>query len=366
MPEAATPAPAVSSPLNARPAARQSDPVAVAEPVDDEEVVEPDEEQHAPPPSSGLKPLLYPCPSTTARSATTQKKRNLRSPASRKYYRSKKTTILQSDYKGMASGKAGNHGVHVVYVVYALTPADDDESEGENNDEIEDPEPDYTPSTWKQAMSCKNALHWTRAAEEEVKGMQLNSSYELVPRPTGKGTNVIDSKWVWRKKTDRWGRVKRFRARLTARGYKQKEGIDYFETFAPVMRYKSLLILLTFAAERDYEIRHLDVPKAFLQALLNEEIFMEQPEGFSQWRQRRRVEALEVSLRDQTSVQQLERRIEQVPAVDRNDTTENRFVHLRDDSARVDDYWRWECSLMISYPLSAQQTARIGRSSSMR
>ena len=157
---------------------------------------------------------------------------------------------------------------------------DDASSEGESNDEIEDPEPDFTPSTWKQAMSCKNALHWIRAAEEEIKGMQLSSSYELVPRPMGPSANVIDSKWVWKKKLDRWGRVKRFRARLVARGFKQVAGVDYFDTFAPVMRYKSLLILLTLAAERDFEVRHLDVPKAFLQATLNEAIFMEQPEGF--------------------------------------------------------------------------------------
>jgi hypothetical protein len=152
------------------------------------------------------------------------------------------------------------------------------DNDNESHDEIEDPEPDFTPQTWTQAMNCKNATHWYRAAEDEITGMQLSGSYVLVPRPPG--ANVIDSKWVWKKKLDQYQRVKRFRARLVARGFKQIAGVDFFETFAPVMRYKSLLILLSLAAERDYEVRHLDVPKAFLQATLSEEIFMEQPEGF--------------------------------------------------------------------------------------
>ena len=171
------------------------------------------------------------------------------------------------------------------HALYVVQPADDataaeSDTHSDSHDEIEDPEPDFTPNTWQQAMGCKNAAHWKRAAEEEIRGMQLSNSYVLVPRPTSPGSNVIDSKWVWKKKLDQFGRVKRFRARLVARGFKQIEGVDFFETFAPVMRYKSLLILLAWAATHDYEVRHLDVPKAFLQAMLVEEIFMEQPEGF--------------------------------------------------------------------------------------
>jgi hypothetical protein len=170
-----------------------------------------------------------------------------------------------------------------VHALYVVQPADDAaaaDADSDSHDEVEDPEPDFTPNTWRQAMSCKNAAHWKRAADDEIRGMQLSSSYVLVPRPTSPGSNVIDSKWVWKKKLDQFGRVKRFRARLVARGFKQIEGVDFFETFAPVMRYKSLLILLAWAAAHDYEVRHLDVPKAFLQAMLDEEIFMEQPEGY--------------------------------------------------------------------------------------
>jgi transposase InsO family protein len=178
------------------------------------------------------------------------------------------------------SARAKPAPVHALYVVQPADDAAASDADSDSHVEVEDPEPDFTPNTWRQAMSCKNAAHWKRAADDEIRGMQLSGSYVLVPRPTSPGSNVIDSKWVWKKKLDQFGRVKRFRARLVARGFKQIEGVDFFETFAPVMRYKSLLILLAWAAAHDYEVRHLDVPKAFLQATLDEEIFMEQPEGY--------------------------------------------------------------------------------------
>jgi len=145
-------------------------------------------------------------------------------------------------------------------------------------EEYNDPEPHFTPKTFKQAMECKNAQHWQDAATGEVEAMQLTRSYELVPRPPN--ANVIDSKWVWKKKLTLHGRVKRFRARLTARGFKQIKDLDYFETFAPVMRYKSFKMLCAIAGKLGYRMRHLDVPKAFLRADLKEAIYMEQPEGF--------------------------------------------------------------------------------------
>jgi transposase InsO family protein len=149
----------------------------------------------------------------------------------------------------------------------------------EVEEEYDDPEPHFTPNTFKQAMQCKNSDHWLQAARGEIEAMQLTRSYELVPRPPG--ANIIDSRWVWTKKLAlHHGRIKRFRARLTARGFKQVKDLDYFETFAPVMRYKSWKILCAIAGTLDYEMRHLDVPKAFLNADLKEIIYMEQPEGF--------------------------------------------------------------------------------------
>ena len=100
---------------------------------------------------------------------------------------SRPTPVLQSHRQGHA------------FVVQSSAANEDLALDSDSNDEIEDPEPVFTPTTWRQAMSCANAAHWKRAAEEEIRGMHMSGSYELVPRPMGPHTNVIDSKWVWKK-----------------------------------------------------------------------------------------------------------------------------------------------------------------------
>lgn len=90
---------------------------------------------------------------------------------------------------------------------------------------------------------------------------------------------TIDSKWVFRVLTDVEGNVKRRKARLCARGFLQKPGIDYTDTFAPVVRCDSLRILLATVATKDLELAQFDVQTAFLYGELEEQIYMEVPEG---------------------------------------------------------------------------------------
>ncbi|MDR3549040.1 MAG: reverse transcriptase domain-containing protein, partial [Candidatus Pacebacteria bacterium] len=156
----------------------------------------------------------------------------------------------------------------------------DPPQESSIEEEFDDPEPQFTPKNWKQAMKCRNAAQWYKAAQHEISQMEKTGTYKLVQRPPG--ANVIGSSWTWAKKYGRSGKISRFRARLVARGDKQKADEDYFrdQTFAAVMRYKSLRALLAIAANLDYEIKHLDVPTAFLRAVLTDDVYMEQPEGF--------------------------------------------------------------------------------------
>ena len=96
---------------------------------------------------------------------------------------------------------------------------------------------------------------------------------------TPKGVNIVSSKWVFKLKCLPDGRIDRYKARLVARGFSQQHGIDYYETFAPVVRLESLRILLAIAAREDLEVHQMDVVTAYLAGELEEEIYMEPPAG---------------------------------------------------------------------------------------
>ena len=92
--------------------------------------------------------------------------------------------------------------------------------------------------------------------------------------------HVIGYRWVFVTKLDNLGNVKKLKARLVAKGYNQRQGTDYFETFAPALYYKSLRIILAIVATQDYELKQMDVPTAFLNATLADVVYMELPTGF--------------------------------------------------------------------------------------
>ena len=129
------------------------------------------------------------------------------------------------------------------------------------------------PITFREAMSSDLADEWQSACQYEIDALAKNGTWTLVDLPPGR--KAVKSKWVFKRKADG-----RFRARLVAKGFTQVQGIDYDETFSPVARFESLRLLLALAALEDWEIHQMDVKSAFLNGLLDEEIFMEQPQGF--------------------------------------------------------------------------------------
>ncbi|KAL0461128.1 UNVERIFIED_CONTAM: Retrovirus-related Pol polyprotein from transposon TNT 1-94 [Sesamum latifolium] len=130
--------------------------------------------------------------------------------------------------------------------------------------------------------------------KEEMSSMAKNNVWELVDLPAGRKT--IGNKWVLKVKRKADGSIDKFKARLVAKGYTQREGIDYEETFSPVVRFASVRLILAIVAHLDLELFQMDVKTAFLNGELDEEIYMDQPEGFQEMGQKRKVCRLKRSI----------------------------------------------------------------------
>ena len=135
------------------------------------------------------------------------------------------------------------------------------------------------PATFSEAISNELANEWKSAIAEELKAHETNGTWEIVEKPENR--NIIDSKWVFKLQEEKAGKFRKFKARLCARGFKQLEGVDYSETFASVVRYDTLRLLLAIAAKEDLEMLQFDIKTAFLYGELQEEIFMKIPQGLN-------------------------------------------------------------------------------------
>lgn len=119
---------------------------------------------------------------------------------------------------------------------------------------------------------------WVSAMQEELVQFERNQVWELVPRP--ENYPVVGCKWVFRNKHDEHGKIVRNKARLVAKGYSQVEGIDFHETFAPVARIEAVRLLMAYACAKNITLCQMDVKSAFLNGILDELVFVEQPPGF--------------------------------------------------------------------------------------
>nr|GEX29344.1 hypothetical protein [Tanacetum cinerariifolium] len=134
------------------------------------------------------------------------------------------------------------------------------------------------PTNYKAALLDLESEKWLNAMNVGMQSMKDNEVWVLVELPPNSKT--VGSKWLFKKKTDMDGNVHTYKARLVVKGYTQTPGIDYEETFSLVADIRAIRIIIVIDAYYDYEIWQMDVKTAFLNGHLNEEVYMEQPEGF--------------------------------------------------------------------------------------
>jgi hypothetical protein len=113
---------------------------------------------------------------------------------------------------------------------------------------------------------------------EEYASIIKNNVWEIVPRPLNK--SVVNSKWIYKIKHAANGSIDKHNARSVARGFSQKEGVDYKKTFAPVAWYTSIRTIISIATQMGWRIHQMDVKTAFLNGNIEEEVHLEQPRDF--------------------------------------------------------------------------------------
>jgi len=138
-----------------------------------------------------------------------------------------------------------------------------------------------TPNSYNDAVSSKRGDEWRRSMEKEMASCEAQKVWTEVDRGTlPVGANVLPCKWVYKVKNDENDRETELKARITPKGFRQKEGVDFFEVYASTGQYKTKRICLALTALWDHELDQMDVPSAFLFADLEEDVYMEIPEGY--------------------------------------------------------------------------------------
>lgn len=134
------------------------------------------------------------------------------------------------------------------------------------------------PETYREAVEGRDSTNWKKAMDNEMSSLKENLTWELTALPAG--ARAIPCKWVYRLKTNPDGSIDKYKARLVVKGFSQRQGIDYSETYSPVAKLGTIRAILSIAAEERMHLTQFDVSTAFLYGDLEETIYIQQPEGF--------------------------------------------------------------------------------------
>ena len=140
----------------------------------------------------------------------------------------------------------------------------------------------FEPKNHKEAMANDYfKMHWQLAEKDEHGSLKENDIWELIPRnKIPNGVVILSGRWVYTLKRSADGLVVRYKARWVVRGFEQREGIDFNETFASVVKPISYKILFALAAANDWDFEQMDVKTAFLYGLIEKEVYVKQPTGW--------------------------------------------------------------------------------------
>ncbi|GKB78199.1 retrotransposon protein, putative, ty1-copia subclass [Tanacetum coccineum] len=181
----------------------------------------------------------------------------------------KRTTTITARYKDEGNVSLSRLSGSKVYDIAAYAVA------------IAEEEDTHEPITFQDVINSSENDEWVHAMKEEMSSLKKNHTWELVDQPPGQ--KLVSCKWLYKIKEGIEGVQKpRYKARLVARGFTQRAGIDYNEVFSPVVRHTSIRVILSLTACEDYELEQLDVKTAFLHGNLEETIYMRQPPGFEE------------------------------------------------------------------------------------
>ena len=159
---------------------------------------------------------------------------------------------------------------------------------------------DVEPSN--NEVAAKKKL-WQDAMIEEYQSIMKNDVWEIVSRPKEK--SMVTSKWLYKIKHDADRSIDKYKARFVARGFSQKEGVDYKETFAPVARYISIRATSYISTKMGWKLYHMDIKNAFLNGMIEGEVYVEQPQGFETHDRKTRVQIKEILVWLESSTQDM-------------------------------------------------------------
>jgi hypothetical protein len=137
------------------------------------------------------------------------------------------------------------------------------------------------PQTHAQALRSRHAQKWLEAERSEHNSLIQKETYDVVPRPSS-SVQVLKARPVYKIKRDSHGNILKFKVRIVVKGYLQKFGVSYFDVFAPVSTVDGIRVLISLATQRDWGIRQFDVSTAYLNAPIEETIYVEPPPGFEE------------------------------------------------------------------------------------